>query len=70
MDKPEFVYTTYIRTTPERLWAALTEPAFTRRYWDTTIESDWKVGAPMAWAHDGVTVRDPEQVMLGSTVNT
>ena len=35
MDKPEFVYTTYIRTTPERLWAALTEPAFTERYWDT-----------------------------------
>ena len=29
MDKPEFVYTTYIRTTPERLWPALTEPAFT-----------------------------------------
>src|ERR671924_643921 len=28
-----FMYTTYIRTTPERLWEALTEPAFTRRYW-------------------------------------
>ena len=33
MDKPEFVYTTYIRTTPEQLWQALTDPAFTRRYW-------------------------------------
>lgn len=33
MSKPEFVYTTYIRTTPERLWQALTDPAFTRRYW-------------------------------------
>ena len=31
MDKPQFVYTAYIRTTPERLWQALTEPAFTRR---------------------------------------
>ena len=30
MDKPEFVYTTYIRTTPEQLWQALTDPAFTR----------------------------------------
>jgi uncharacterized protein YndB with AHSA1/START domain/DNA-binding transcriptional ArsR family regulator len=66
MDKPEFVYTTYIRTTPERLWAALTEPAFTRRYWDTEIESDWKVGSTMTWGHDGVTVRDPEQVVLES----
>jgi len=64
MDKPEFVYTTYIRTTPERLWAALTEPAFLRRYWDTEIESDWKVGAPMTWIHGDVTVRDPEQIVL------
>ena len=30
---PEFVYTTYIKTTPERLWQAITDPAFTRRYW-------------------------------------
>ena len=33
MDKPEFIYTTYIRTTSERLWRALTEPGFTLRYW-------------------------------------
>src|SRR5436190_13648205 len=33
MDQPTFVYTTYIRTTPERLWQALTDPAFTGRYW-------------------------------------
>ena len=31
MDKPSFVYTTYIQTTPERLWQALTDPAFTQR---------------------------------------
>src|SRR3954466_13305984 len=64
MDKPEFVYTTYIRTTPERLWAALTEPAFTQRYWDTAIEWEWKVGSTMAWEHGGVVVRNPEQVVL------
>src|SRR3954466_10939404 len=33
VDKPTFVYTTYIKTTPERLWQALTDPLFTRRYW-------------------------------------
>ncbi len=44
MTAPEFVYTTYIRTTPERLWQALTDPAFTQRYWDTAFESDWTVG--------------------------
>src|SRR5919199_2373479 len=42
VDKPTFVYTTYIKTTPERLWQALTDPAFTRRYWfGVTFETDW-----------------------------
>ena len=41
MQSTEFVYSTYIRTTPERLWQALTEPAFTERYWAITFESDW-----------------------------
>jgi uncharacterized protein YndB with AHSA1/START domain len=46
MDKPQFVYVTYIRTTPEKLWQALIEPEFTRRYWLETIqESEWKPGA-------------------------
>jgi uncharacterized protein YndB with AHSA1/START domain/DNA-binding transcriptional ArsR family regulator len=67
MDKPEFVYTTYIRTTPERLWAALTEPAFTRRYWDSFVESDWQTGSRMTWRRDdGLAVTDPEQVVLES----
>src|ERR1700760_4819826 len=42
MDKPSFVYTTYIQTTPERLWQALTEPAFTERYWSMSFDSDWQ----------------------------
>jgi uncharacterized protein YndB with AHSA1/START domain len=49
MSKPEFVYTTYIETTPEKLWLALTDGAFTKRYWfDTEVRSDWKVGSPFA----------------------
>jgi uncharacterized protein YndB with AHSA1/START domain len=44
----QFVYVTYIRTTPERLWQALIDPEWTRRYWaETWQESEWKVGA--AW---------------------
>lgn len=43
-----FVYVTFIRTTPEKLWRALMEPEFTRHYWvDTTQECDWKPGS--AW---------------------
>jgi uncharacterized protein YndB with AHSA1/START domain len=33
MSKPTFVYVTYIATTPEKLWQALTDGAFTRQYW-------------------------------------
>src|SRR3954454_11791375 len=64
MDKPTFVYTTYIRTTPERLWQALTEPAFTERYWNITFDSDWKTGSAVTWHQRGVTIADPEQVVV------
>src|ERR671935_2901565 len=55
MQKPSFVYTTYINTTPEQLWRALTDPAFTERYWGTTLESDWNVGSTITWHHHGIT---------------
>ena len=46
MKKDQFIYVTYIRTTPEKLWKALIEPEFTRRFWcNTTQESEWKPGA-------------------------
>jgi DNA-binding transcriptional ArsR family regulator/uncharacterized protein YndB with AHSA1/START domain len=64
MDKPEFVYTTYIRTTPQRLWQALTDPAFTERYWGMAFETDWKSGSTMVLHQEGVTVADPEQLVL------
>ena len=54
MPKPEFVYVTYIKTTPEKLWEALTNSAFTRQYWfDTEVKSDWKVGSPLALVMGG-----------------
>ena len=47
MSESRFVYATYIRTTPEKLWQALTEPEFTRRYWmETWQDCAWRVGAP------------------------
>src|SRR5213076_1453662 len=50
VERPSFVYTTYIKTTPQRLWQALTDPAFTGRYWNITFDTDWKAGSPMAWS--------------------
>ena len=53
MDKPKFVYVTYIATTPEKLWDALSNPEVTRRYWgNRTNASDWKVGS--SWQHRDV----------------
>jgi uncharacterized protein YndB with AHSA1/START domain/DNA-binding transcriptional ArsR family regulator len=66
MDRPSFVYTTYIRTTPEQLWQALTDPAFTSRYWNATFETDWKPGSTMTWDLGGIVVANPEQVVLES----
>jgi uncharacterized protein YndB with AHSA1/START domain len=42
----KFVYVTFIRTTPERLWSALTTPEFTKQYWfGMHCESEWKAGS-------------------------
>src|SRR6267154_140739 len=41
-----FVYVTYIRTTPEKLWRALIEPKFTKEFWcETWQDCEWKVGS-------------------------
>src|ERR1700729_1750425 len=58
MDKPSFVYTTYIQTTPERLWEALTSTAFTQRYWNAAFETDWEPGSQMVWNNRGVRIAD------------
>jgi uncharacterized protein YndB with AHSA1/START domain len=47
-DTSSFVYVTYIRTTADALWAALTTPEFTRRYWfGMNLVAEWREGA--AW---------------------
>jgi uncharacterized protein YndB with AHSA1/START domain len=64
MANPSFVYVTYIATTPEKLWQALIDGAFTRQYWaGTVIESDWKVGSPMHLSVEG-TAHDHSGVVL------
>jgi DNA-binding transcriptional ArsR family regulator/uncharacterized protein YndB with AHSA1/START domain len=65
MTKPEFVYVTYIRTTPEKLWQALTDPAFIRRYFEGGPHSDWAVGSPVTWGSDDAP-QDLGQVVLES----
>jgi uncharacterized protein YndB with AHSA1/START domain len=46
MNKTSFVYTTYIATTPEKLWQALTNSEFTKQYFfGSEIVSDWQIGS-------------------------
>ncbi len=46
MAEARFVYVTYIRTTPAKLWRALMDPEFTRRYWvETWQDCAWQPGA-------------------------
>lgn len=48
MNQSRFVYVTFIRTSTEALWTALTAPEFTRKYWSgLRHETDWKAGG--AW---------------------
>jgi uncharacterized protein YndB with AHSA1/START domain len=56
MSKPEFVYTTYIETSAEKLWLALTDGDFTERYWfGHRVSSDWEAGSPYVFARQGAT---------------
>lgn len=66
LDSNPFVYTTYISTTPERLWQGLTDPEFTRRYWGVEFGTDWRPGSQMSWTERGATTSHPEQVVLES----
>jgi hypothetical protein len=50
MDKPQFVYVTYMATAPEQLWNALMDGEMTKQYWGRHQNvSDWKVGS--TWTH-------------------
>jgi uncharacterized protein YndB with AHSA1/START domain len=56
---PKFVYRTLIATTPEKLWATLTDPQFTVQYWGgTSVESDWTPGSRIVFRWRGQIVHD------------
>jgi uncharacterized protein YndB with AHSA1/START domain len=59
MTDKKFVYVTYIESTPEKIWHALTDPELTAEYWGHSNVSDWQVGS--AWEHqrtDGTHIAD------------
>jgi uncharacterized protein YndB with AHSA1/START domain len=64
MSDSRFVYVTYIRTTPEKLWQALTDPELTQRYFGgARHESEWKPGASWRIVKPDGTVMDSGEVL-------
>src|SRR5206468_3986203 len=64
-------YTTYIESTPENVWRALTDPDLTATYWGHSNVSDWKAGS--TWEHqrtDGSRVPDVVGQVVESTPPT
>jgi uncharacterized protein YndB with AHSA1/START domain len=49
MSKPATVYVTYIASTRQKLWQALTDAEFTRQYWFGRVVSDWQVGSKVEY---------------------
>ena len=65
MGVPRHVYEIFIRTTPERLWRAITDPADTRLYYfGTEVQSDWKTGSKLAYLDHGQVTLDCEIVEI------
>ncbi len=61
----EKVYEIYIRTTPERLWEAITDPDIRAKYnFGASVSSDWKVGAPLTMGVDSMGVELAEGEIL------
>ena len=63
-EKTEFVYVTFIRTTPERLWTALTDPVLMRQYWfGMHLETDWMPGSPWRLQFEDGRTADAGEVL-------
>ena len=59
-----FVYVTFIRTTAERLWSALTDPSQMKEYWfGMQIKTEWKAGAEWQMVFPDGRVADTGEIL-------
>jgi uncharacterized protein YndB with AHSA1/START domain/DNA-binding transcriptional ArsR family regulator len=67
-ERPDYVYVTYIESSPERVWQALTSADLTAQYWGHSNVSDWQPGS--SWEHrrvDGSGIADVVGTIIEST---
>ena len=65
MARSTFVYVTYIRTTPERLWSALTsDTEFMKQYWfGVHCQSQWTAGSSWKMVYSDGTISDAGEII-------
>ena len=64
MAKPQFVYVTYIRSTPEKVWAALTDPQMVRKFWfGMDVACDFKAGSTWSLSFEDGRVADTGEIL-------
>jgi len=64
MPKSTYVYVTYIRTTPDKLWWALTDPEFQKQYWfGVHCESQWTKGSSWKMLYQDGTTTDAGEIL-------
>lgn len=64
MARSTFVYVTYIRTTPQKLWSALTDGEFMKQYWfGVRCESRWTAGSPWKMTQPDGTLTDSGEIV-------
>ena len=64
MARSTFVYVSYIRTTPERLWSALTDAEFMQQYWfGNHCESEWTAGSSWKNVYPDGRVTDTGEIV-------
>jgi uncharacterized protein YndB with AHSA1/START domain len=64
MARSTFVYVTYIRTTPEKLWSALTDEEFMKQYWfGVHCESQWTTGSSWTMVHPDGRISDSGEIV-------
>jgi uncharacterized protein YndB with AHSA1/START domain len=68
--KDKFVYVTYIRSTPQKIWEALTKPEFCKQFWfGVILDSEWKTGSPWKMVFADGTVSDEGEILESDRPN-
>jgi uncharacterized protein YndB with AHSA1/START domain len=68
--KDKFVYVTYIRSSPEKIWDAITKPEFCKQFWfGVVLDSEWKKGSPWKMVFEDGSISDEGEILEADRPN-